>query len=158
MKPIFSILSILSLLLFACGQKEREDKPNTITDNQINAFIDAWHLAAADADSTKYFGAFTDKGMFLGTDASEVWTVEEFRDFSMPYFRKGKAWAFTATDRNLYRDGSLIWFDEILDTWMGPCRGTGVIKLSNRNLLIEHYSLSVLVPNETIQDYLKLLN
>ncbi|HET8855531.1 MAG TPA: nuclear transport factor 2 family protein, partial [Salinimicrobium sp.] len=70
----------------------------------------------------------TDDAVFLGTDASENWTLEEFKAYSKPFFEKGKAWTMTASDRNIYisDSGKIAWFDELLNSSMGMIRGSGV--------------------------------
>lgn len=126
----------------------------------INAFADAWHLAAAKADSTTFFDAMADDAVYLGTDAGEHWTKEEFLAFAAPYFASGKAWAFTATERHIFYDenAQTAYWDELLDTWMGPCRGTAVLRrrADNQGWQIAHYTLSVTVPNEKIQGFIEL--
>ncbi len=123
---------------------------------QVNDFIDDWHKAAADADATAYFGALHDDSYFIGTDASEVWTKQEFYDFAKEYFDKGKAWDFTSKSRNLHfsEDGKYAWFDELLDTWMGECRGSGVLQYDKKDntYKIKHYVLSLAVPNDKINE------
>jgi hypothetical protein len=47
--------------------------------------------------------------------------------------------------------GKMAWFDEVLDTWMGLSRGSGVIILTSDGWKIKHYVLSVTVPNEDIK-------
>ena len=122
-------------------------------------FLDSWHKAAASADSTTYFDALADDAIFIGTDSSEVWNKAQFLAFSAPYFQKGKAWNFTKISRNLHFDGErqMIWFDEMLDTWMGPCRGSGWIAIENQELKIKQYVLSVTVPNDKIEGVLQAI-
>ena len=47
-------------------------------------------------------------------------------------------------------------FDELLDTWMGVCRGSGVIELVDKKLKIKHYVLSLTIPNDIIDDVIKM--
>ena len=125
---------------------------------QIDQVLDDWHLAAAVADSTTYFDAMTDNSYFIGTDSSEVWTKDEFLTFAAPYFAKGKAWDFKKIKRNIHKiENHTAWFDETLDTWMGVCRGSGVLKAENGHWKIAHYVLSVTVPNEKIKEFLKVM-
>ncbi|MEM0931295.1 MAG: nuclear transport factor 2 family protein, partial [Bacteroidota bacterium] len=93
---------------------------------EISTLLDAWHKAAADADFEAYFSKMTDDAVFIGTDATENWQNEEFKSYSKPYFDQGKAWSFTAVERNIYLDQSkkTAWFDELLDTQMKLCRGS----------------------------------
>lgn len=114
--------------------------------------LDAWHQAAADADFGAYFSKMTDDGVFIGTDAMENWQNSEFKAFSKPYFDKGKAWSFTALQRNIYFNETMdmAWFDELLDTQMKLCRGSGVLKKIDGGWKIVHYVLSIAVPNENV--------
>lgn len=119
----------------------------------IGEVIDTWHLAAANADFDAYFNILTEDAVFVGTDAAEVWNKAQFMTFSKPYFDKGKAWSFTSKQRNVYVDasGEIAWFDELLDTWMLLCRGSGVLKKEDGVWKISHYVLSLTIPNDKIQ-------
>ena len=125
---------------------------------KINTLLDVWHKAAADADFDAYFSKMTGDGVFIGTDATENWQNEAFRTFSKPYFDRGKAWSFTSVERNIYvgDSGKIAWFDELLDTQMKLCRGSGVLKKENGQWKIAHYVLSIAVPNENVAELIKL--
>ena len=125
----------------------------------IRKTLDDWHQAAATADEETYFGLMSGESIFMGTDASERWSLEQFQEFAMPHFQKESAWAFTAKDRYIYftEDGKTAWFDELLDTWMGDCRGSGVLQLKEGGWKIMHYNLAILVPNDLVKGYLELL-
>jgi hypothetical protein len=125
---------------------------------QINTFLDAWHKAAAETNSGVYFGSMTEDAIFIGTDATEVWLKKDFETWSKPYFDKGKAWDFTAISRNIYfgEKGKMAWFDENLDTWMGVCRGSGVLTLTKKGWKIKHYVLSVTIDNDLTDDFIAL--
>jgi CubicO group peptidase (beta-lactamase class C family) len=123
-----------------------------VAEGQVGAVLDAFHAAAARADEEAYFGAFAEGGVFLGTDASERWTVAEFRAYAHPHFAKKKAWSFRATRRTvrLAPDGMTAWFDEDLATAnLGPARGSGVLVRTSPEApwKIAHYNLSTVVPN-----------
>ncbi|MEM9928196.1 MAG: nuclear transport factor 2 family protein [Bacteroidota bacterium] len=125
----------------------------------IEALATNWHLAAANADSTAFFDAMTDDAIYIGTDKTEHWTKAEFLQFAAPYFARGKAWSFKATERHIFYDPDqqVAYWDELLDTWMGPCRGTAVVKRDGPNgWKIAHYTLSVTVDNDKIEDFKKL--
>ena len=127
---------------------------------RIEELATNWHAAAAAADSAAFFDAMLDDGIYIGTDPAEHWTKAEFLSFASPYFAAGKAWAFSATERHVYydEDQDLAYWDELLTTWMGPCRGTAVVKRSQEGeWAIAHYTLSVAVANDRIQEYLDLL-
>ncbi len=124
----------------------------------IHFLLDQWHLAASKADFDTYFDLLADEGVFVGTDAAEVWNKADFMDFSRPYFERGKAWDFTSIDRNVYLDpsGEVAWFDEILETWMQLCRGSGVVRKIDGKWKIAHYVLSLTIPNEEINPVIAL--
>lgn len=149
MNKIFFILVLVNTALFS---QENQKKI------AIHTALDAWHKAAADADFEAYFGLMTNDGVFIGTDATENWQNKDFRDFSKPYFDKGKAWSFAALERNVYLHESeeLAWFDELLDTQMEICRGSGVLKKVNGAWKIAHYVLSIAVPNENVNELVLL--
>jgi ketosteroid isomerase-like protein len=119
---------------------------------EINDLINTWHKAAAEADFETYFGILADDGVFIGTDASENWQNDDFRAFSKPYFDRGKAWSFTTIERNIYinNSGNFAWFDELLDTRMEICRGSGVLSKEDGKWRIKHYVLSITIPNEDV--------
>lgn len=130
-----------------------------VSDKQkINEVLDNWHLAAANADFDAYFGLMTKDAVFLGTDAMENWQNEAFRSFSKPYFDRGKAWSFTSVQRNIYMNEgkTFAWFDELLDTQMKICRGSGVLQKINGQWKIAHYVLSIAVPNENVDELIQI--
>jgi len=121
---------------------------------EINQIVEQWHKAASDASFDTYFGLMTDDAIFIGTDATENWNLPDFKAFSKPYFDKGKAWSFRALERNLFAqpDTNLAWFDELLDTQMGICRGSGVLEKTTKGWKIKHYVLSIAIPNENVKE------
>lgn len=126
--------------------------------DRVEVVLDAWHAAASDADFDTYFGLMTDDGVFLGTDATENWQNDEFRAYAKPHFDKGRAWSFTAVERNVYlnEEENFAWFDELLDTQMKLCRGSGVLQKINGNWKIAHYVLSIAVPNEYVRGLIEM--
>ena len=142
-----TLFMALPLLTFAQDEQE------------VHRFMDAWHQAAANANATVFFGSMDEEAVYVGTDASEVWPKEAFVKFAKPYFDKGKAWSFQSIKRNVYfsEDNKTAWFDETLDTWMGVCRGSGILKKQGRDWKVKHFVLSVTVPNEKIGSFIKLV-
>lgn len=122
----------------------------SVSQSEINETVDSWHLAASQANFDSYFNLMTSDAIFIGTDATENWKLREFKEFSKPFFDKGKAWSFTTLERNVYSANSIVYFDELLDTQMGICRGSGVLKMENGTYKIAHYVLSIAVPNEHV--------
>lgn len=125
----------------------------------VHQTIDKWHKAASEADADTYFGLMTKDAVFVGTDSTEVWNKSEFQAFAEPYFKRGSAWDFEAFKRNVYFDdsGNLAWFEESLNTWMGVCRGSGVLAKTSNGWMVKHYVLSVTIPNEKIQGFINLV-
>lgn len=152
-KVIFTVA--LTSLFFTCKKVEKKANLNPeLHKKEINIILDNWHKAAAEANYENYFNAMDSSSVFIGTDASENWNKSAFSKFSKPYFDKGKAWSFTPLERNIYLDKNqnIVWFDELLKTWMGICRGSGVLeKDAENNWKIKHYVLSVTIPNDNIR-------
>ncbi|MDX1544218.1 MAG: nuclear transport factor 2 family protein [Christiangramia sp.] len=116
--------------------------------------LERWHKAAAEANFDDYFNLMTQDAVFIGTDATENWDIADFKNFSRPYFEAGKAWDFKAIERNIYikENSRLAWFDELLDTHMGICRGSGVMAKENGKWKVQHYVLSIAIPNENVDE------
>lgn len=146
MKKIL-VFGILISALVACSQHTDTASPK----EAINHVLDDWHEAAADGDFERYFGHFaSDSAIFMGTDATERWTVAEFKPWSEPHFTDAPAWDFTPIERHIYisDEGETAWFDEVLDTPnLGPARGTGVLVKQDTAWKIAHYNLSIPIPN-----------
>ncbi|MFZ4927861.1 nuclear transport factor 2 family protein [Chryseobacterium sp. Mn2064] len=136
----FSLLSAQSNKGF---QKEK---------TEISTMLDAFNVAAAKADYNTYFDFFADQSTFIGTDATEVWNKKEFMVWAKPHFDKKKTWNFKALKRNIYfsNDGKLAWFDELLDTQMKICRGSGVVEKINGTWKVKQYVLSMTIPNDVV--------
>ncbi len=125
---------------------------------QVNAFVDGWHDDAAHARPA-YFDKIAPNGVYIGTDRSEVWTRDGFKAWAKPYFDAKKAWSFTAQKRNVYfsSDRRYVWFDEQLSTQMGTCQASGVLRNTGNGFLIEHYQLSLAVPNALVDGFAKAI-
>ncbi|WP_034919816.1 nuclear transport factor 2 family protein [Gillisia sp. CAL575] len=121
---------------------------------KINTALENWHKAAASANFDEYFNLMTEDGVFIGTDATENWQNKEFQEFSKPYFDKGKAWSFTSLERNIYtkKGNNLAWFDELLSTQMGICRGSGIMENVDGAWKVKHYVLSIAIPNDNVSE------
>ena len=94
----------------------------------------------------------------MGTDASERWTVKEFRDWARQHFQQKKTWNFKPRDRHVEfsSDGNTAWFDEMLDTAnLGVCRGSGVLTLQGGQWKIAQYNLSIPIPNDIAANVVK---
>jgi len=145
---IFLTLVLFVLSFTAVSAQARFDKDKTA----INQMLDDFNIAAAKADYKTYFDFFAEESTFIGTDATEVWDKKEFMVWAKPHFDKKKTWDFTSLKRNIHfaKDGKLAWFDELLDTQMKICRGSGVLEKINGVWKIKQYVLSMTVPNEIV--------
>lgn len=130
----------------------------TIAQTELDKFVDNWHLAASKADFNTYFNAMDNDFVFLGTAPGERWAKEEFSAFSKPYFDKGSAWDFKASNRkwNFSKNKKIAWFDEDLDTWMLGCRGSGILIKQKGEWKLVYYNLTVLIENEKVQEFIEL--
>jgi hypothetical protein len=155
------ITGLLILLTFtACEFSiDFNSKSPEKTKKELDSLLDIWHQAAGNADFKTYFDLMDKDAVYVGTDASEVWTKQAFMDFAKPYFDKGKAWNFKKIKRHIYLNNSLqtAWFDETLDTWMGVCRGSGVLQYGQDTWRIKHYVLSLCVPNEKMDTVRRII-
>ena len=145
MKILFVFFALVSSVAFS--------QDTSLIKKDIEISLNSWHKAATDADFDAYFGLMTDDAVFIGTDATENWTISQFKTYSKPHFNAGKAWDFTTIERNIYvsdSDVSLVWFDELLSTQMGICRGSGILQKVNGTWKVKHYVLSIAVPNENV--------
>jgi len=150
------ILISLILMSQACSLKKTTVQ-TTSNEPSINQLLDQWHKDVATFNFDAYFDKMTTDAVFVGTDASEVWSKSNFMTFCKPYFDKKQTWNFKPLDRNVYFDSTnkTAWFDETLDTWMGVCRGSGVLVKIDAEWKIQHYVLSVAVPNADIKAVIK---
>jgi len=121
----------------------------------VERLLDEWHRAAAAADAGRYWSLLEADAVFIGTDAGERWSRDEFERLYRKHFEEGKAWTFVPRDRHVYVSdhGDLAWFDERLDTEkLGELRGSGVAHRTGEGWRIAHYVLSVPVPNALLPE------
>ena len=157
LKTKLFIIILFAIILKSghCQNKMVNDSLLTIS---VNEFVNNWHMNATEADEA-YFEKIDDNGIYIGTDATELWTKDEFYTWSKKYFDNGKAWSFTTLERNVYfsNDGLFVWFDELLDTGMGNCRASGVLIRKANSWKIKHYHLSITIPNESVEQVKKII-
>ncbi|CAM4319584.1 nuclear transport factor 2 family protein [Flavobacterium terrigena] len=151
------IVVLLGLVFIGC--KSAQPKSSENVKSEINLILDNWHKAAGQANFNAYFDVLTEDAIYIGTDPTENWNKQEFIKFSKPYFDRGRAWNFTALERNIYfsLDMKTVWFDELLNTQMKICRGSGVLVAdANGNWKIRHYVLSMTIPNDNTDEVVKI--
>jgi len=148
--PVKFRLSIL-ILIGSMASETVSGTETTPEGRAVDAVLTDFHAAAASADGKTYFSLLADDAIYIGTDASERWTVDDFRAFAEPYFSNGRGWTYTATDRNIVvaPGGSVAWFDEMLwNESYGTCRGTGVLVATDEVWRIAQYHLTFPIPND----------
>ena len=136
------VLSILFLLSY-----------ESWTDENPDGLLDGLHRDAHEGNFQNYFARYTADAIFLGTDKTERWTIEEFKAYAEVPFADGHGWTYKVLERNWEGSGNIRWFDEILfNDRLGKCRGTGVVQLIQGEWKIAHYALTMLVPNAIAED------
>ena len=130
---------ICLIIIFNINANEQRD---------IDELLDGLHQDAHEGKFDSYFDRYSPNAIFLGTDKTERWTVQEFKSYAQPAFADGHGWTYKVVERNWEGEGDTRWFDEILfNEKLGHCRGTGVVQLINDEWKIAHYALTMLVPN-----------
>jgi hypothetical protein len=153
---------MVTVSLLACSRPgDKTHQPSTGSANeeaQIHSLLDSFNRAAANADYKAYFDFYADDAIFTGTDATERWTKKEFMAWAKPIFDKGSAWDFTSIERHIYFDATtnLAWFDELLNTQMKICRGSGVLVKQGEDWKLKQYILSTTVPNDDLDAVIKM--
>jgi hypothetical protein len=158
---------VLALVASSLGCARRADaapsddsKDERAAKQAVGRVLDELNDAAAKADEARYFALYAPNAVFLGTDGKERWDLAAFRAFAHPHFKKGKAWSFRSVRRAITIDdgGRVAWFDEDLDTPnLGPCRGSGVLVRRADGWKIAQYNLTVVVPNERLDEVRALI-
>jgi hypothetical protein len=144
---------IFFVLLLTIGCASQKTITNSSTKKDINYLVNKWHKDVASVNYDSYFDLMDTESIFIGTDNSENWTKEAFQKFAKPFFDRKKTWEFTSIERHIYfsKNHNIAWFDELLNTWMGICRGSGVLEFNDNKWKLKHYVLSVTVPNEEMK-------
>ena len=157
---LFKLTAFACLILIAqacCNSGAKAPDDTTIT-SDVNRFLNEWHKSAATSSHAAYIGSMAKGGVYIGTDASEHWTTQEFSEWSKPYFDQKRGWNLVSLNRHIYlgADKKTAWFDELLDTSMGLCRGSGVLQFKDGKWRIYQYVLSPTVPNELTNEVKRL--
>lgn len=159
MKKIFSLSIIAMLLIFSSSLfSQKKGFYENVQKKNVAKVLDDLNVYAAKTDYKNYFDLYAEESTFIGTDATEVWNKKEFMEWAKPFFDKGSAWNFTSLKRNISfsSDGKYAWFDEVLDTQMKICRGSGVLEKIGNQWKIKQYVLSATIPNEVIDEVTKI--
>jgi len=123
--------------------------------DEVSGILDALHEAASEADFDRYFSLYADEAVFLGTDATERWTREEFMDYTEARFDTGTGWTYHMLERHIAiaPGGGTAWFDERLENAnLGETRGSGVLVMEDGGWKIAQYNLTIPIPNEMARE------
>lgn len=149
------------MLLSACvSQPTRHAYEDNLERQKVNMVLTSWHLAAAHGLYEVYFDQMTDDAVFLGTDASERWTKDEFMAYAREPFSDGNGWSYEQVEYHIAfsQDRRTAWADEVLRSEKyGTMRGTAVLELEGDRWKIAHYSLTFLVPNEKAGEVVRVI-
>ena len=125
----------------------------------MNAFVDAWHDDAANA-RWAYFDKIAPDGVYIGTDRTELWHKDAFKAWAKPYFERKKALGLQGDPaqrlhvRPMARPSGST---SCSIPQMGPCMASGVLRRTAGGFEIEHYQLSMAVPNELAKTVTQLI-
>lgn len=161
-RQLFVVTAVLPALAGCASVQNSPSVINRPAESCVADTLDSLHAAAAKADERAYFDLYAKDAVFLGTDAKERWTLEEFKAFAHPYFAKGKAWTYIPVPGTRHiviegKDHDVAWFDEQLDNAkLGRCRGSGVLLKTATGWKVKQYNLTMLVPNEVAEQVAKL--
>ena len=157
---LFAIGMLCCVLSGCTGQRTRDEFKNELEEVSVNKTLTAWHLAADQGLYDFYFDQMTEDSIFLGTDASERWTKDEFMGYAKEPFSDGNGWTYKQVESHVAfdEDRNTAWVDEILvNEKYGTLRGTSVLKRHGKKWKIAHYSLTFLVPNEKAAGVVELI-
>ena len=134
--------------------------PASVDEQAVGYALDQLHDAASKADGERYFNLFAPDAVFLGTDATERWSIEQFQAYAKPFFDAGTGWTYHMRKRNIFidSDANTAWFDEVLhNDKYGKCRGTGVLVKLHDGWKIAQYNLMFPIPNDIALDVIKMI-
>ena len=152
-----TIAQVALVLLWLAASAAKADPADDAKIAAIGQTLDQLHAAASKADGKVYFDLFAPDAVFIGTDASERWTMDQFRAYALPLFAQGKGWTYRPRLRHVtiarVPCSCVAWFDEILDSASyGTSRGTGMLTLTPFGWKIEQYALTFPIPNELAKE------
>ena len=143
-----ALLLVLTLAPSAHAQRGSDER-------RVSEALDALHQAASDADFDRYFSLYANEAVFIGTDATERWTRDEFMAYTKVRFDTGTGWTYEMLERHISiaPSGQTAWFDERLDNaGLGETRGSGVLVMEEGRWKIAQYNLTIPIPNDLARE------
>ena len=144
-------------LLFAAALALATPAFAATPEEDVGVVLDGLHAAAAKADGAAYFALYTPDAVFIGTDATERWSLSQFRAYAEPFFSKGQGWTYAPRERHVTLAPvdcrCIAWFDELLDSKSyGTARGTGVLVKTDAGWKVAQYALTFPIPNDVADE------
>jgi hypothetical protein len=118
----------------------------------VDSVLSEFHQLASEGNWERYFALFAPDAVFFGTDATERWSVDEFRG----YADGSSGWTYVKTERHVFvdPDGTTAWFDERLqNARYGETRGTGVLVRGEAGWKLTQYNLTIPIPNDLAVEF-----
>ncbi len=152
MRYFGGFLVIVSLALAGCsGPASQKVKPETAT-SDAEAVLDRYYEAVGKADFDGFIALFSKDSVFYGTDASEIWSYEEFAPAIKKSFETGVGWDFDLKDRRLSvsQDGQSAWFAELahFNNTDYLLRPSGAMALHEGEWKIVQLVMGIPIPND----------
>jgi hypothetical protein len=149
-----SSLALFALVgVAACAPASEEAAPDFGAERAaVDSVLTQLHEAASQGDWPRYFGLYAPDAVFFGTDATERWSLQQFRDYATPT----RGWTYRMTERNIFldADASTAWFDERLwNEGYGESRGTGVLVRGDSGWKVTQYNLTFPIPNDLAGEF-----
>ncbi|MDF1810126.1 MAG: nuclear transport factor 2 family protein [Phycisphaerales bacterium] len=166
MKIISLILILFALTGCAATNSRTESNRSEFVQKMevlpVELVLEQWHFAASQGLFDMYFGLMTPDAIFMGTDESERWNIDQFKGYAREPFADGDGWTYTPRKDGrfvvLSDDKQTAWVDELLDNEKyGVLRGTSVLVKVGDDWKIAHYSLTFLVPNDKAKGVVELI-
>jgi hypothetical protein len=148
---------IVVLFLMGCSRGVDHQLVSS-SKKEVDSLLNLWHHHAAVSNLKGYMSLLDSNSTYIGTDATEIWSKSEFYSFCKPYFDKQTTWDFKTIKRNIKfnNDSTVAWFNELLDTKMGICRGSGTLLKTKNKWELQQYVLSATIPNENMNEVEKI--
>lgn len=150
---ITRFLAVLLLAAACTPATEPAPAPDLAVERvAVEGVLSEFHQLASEGNWERYFALFTPDAVFFGTDATERWSVDEFRG----YAAGSSGWTYEMTERHVFvaGDGNTAWFDERLqNARYGETRGTGVLVKSDAGWKLTQYHLTIPIPNDLAAEF-----
>ena len=145
-------ISLLALLACATTEAPAPTPDPEVARAAVDSVLTALHQTASEGAWDLYFALYAPDAVFFGTDATERWSLEEFRG----YASASRGWTYQMTERHVFvdDDASTAWFDERLENAAyGETRGTGVLRRTDDGWKIVQYNLTIPIPNPLAAEF-----